>query len=220
MNETPQNEPQLTPQPQEPQRPLSDEEKRQQEQNFYAFQRELLRETIFILDKLKPNVGQEVMRTGELSRRIGEAFGITDDEFYLAGFYANIGLLGIESYISDEKRITKQDYELITRHPTISYEVLKQKGLERAAQFVLYHHEKPNGLGYYKKTSAMYPKECAFINIADRFQNYIAHQIYRPRFAYSEAVNKVLADYKDYLLLKKEEVELIETILKGFYENP
>ena len=201
--------------PQSPQQAAQSEK-----EQFYALQREFLRETIFVLHKLKPHIEQEMMRTGELTRRLGDAFGIGDDEFYLAGYYANLGLLGIEQFISNERQITKQDYELITRHPTISYEILQEKGLERASKFVLYHHEKPNGLGYYRKTSATYPRECVFINIADRFQSYIAHQIYRPRFSFSEALNKVMTEYKDYGLLKKEEVDTIEAILKGYYENP
>lgn len=205
---------------QQNQQTQSQNTEQEQIEQFYAMQRELLKETIFLLCKLKPSVEQEMVRTAELSRRIGDAFGITDDEFYLAGYYANLGLLGIEQFISNERQITKQDYELITRHPTISFEILEQKGLQRAAQFVLYHHEKPNGLGYYRKTSGTYPKECAFINISDRFQSYIAHQIYRPRFSFSEALNKAMAEYRDYSLLKKEEVELIEGILKGYYENP
>ena len=213
MDETTQNEPQSSQQ----QPAMSEQEQIEQ---FYAWQREFLKETISLLRKLKPNIEQEMMRTGELARRIGEAFGIVDDEYYLAGYYANLGLLGVEQFISNERQITKQDYELITRHPTISFEILEQKGMQRAAQLVLYHHEKPNGLGYYRKTSGTYPKECAFINIADRFQSYIAHQIYRPRFSFSEALNKAMAEYRDYSLLKKDEVEAIESILKGYYENP
>lgn len=191
----------------------------QEIEQFYASQREYLKETLFIFRKLKPNIEQEMMRTGEISTMIGSAFSITDDEYYLAGYYANLGILGIEQFISNERQITKQDYELIKRHPTISFEILEQKKLHRAAQFVLYHHEKPNGLGYFKKTSGTYPKECAFINIADRFQSYIAHQIYRPRYSFKEAINKVLAEYRDYTLLKKDEVEVIEKVLRDYYEN-
>lgn len=55
------------------------EQMNQQEQvkQFYAWQREFLIETISLLHKLKPNIEQEMMRTGELSR-------ITD---FAKGFY-------------------------------------------------------------------------------------------------------------------------------------
>lgn len=182
----------------------------------YNKEREKLREIISILSKLKPEIERELGRTGELARRIGEALDIKDEEYYLAGFYANLGFLGIEHFILDKRRITKQEYELIKRHPIISAEILEEKGFDRAAKFVLYHHEKPNGSGYFKMTT--YPKECAYINIADRFQSYVAHQIYRPKFTLKEAINKTLFDYKDYIFIKKDEVDIIEKVLKESYE--
>lgn len=189
----------------------------QEELNLkYHEERNKLRETLSILSKLKPSIEKELSRTGELARRIGEALNIEDDEYYLAGFYANLGLLGIEHFILDERRISKQEYELIQRHPVISAEILEKKGFHKAAQFVLYHHEKPNGTGYFKMTT--YPKECAYINIADRFQSYVSHQVFRPSYTLKEAINKVMFDCKDYIFIKKPEFELIQEVLKGSYE--
>ncbi|KGI55428.1 HD domain-containing protein [Campylobacter sp. MIT 97-5078] len=182
----------------------------------YNEERDKLRETTAILAKLKPEIERELMRTGELSRRIGEALNIQDEEYYLAGYYANLGFLGIENFILDKRRINKQEYELIKRHPIISAEILEEKELHRAAQFALYHHEKPNGTGYFRVTN--YPKECAYINIADRFQSYITHQIYRPKFTLKEAIDKALKDYRDYIFISKDEIDAIEPVLKGFYE--
>lgn len=182
----------------------------------YHEERSKLKEILSILSKLKPRIEKELTRTGELARKIGKALNVEDDEYYLAGFYANLGLLGIEHFILDERRISKQEYELIQRHPIISAEILENKGLHKAAQFVLYHHEKPNGRGYFKMTT--YPKECAYINIADRFQSYVSHQVFRPRHTLKEAINKVMFDYKDYIFIKKPEFELIEEILRESYE--
>lgn len=181
----------------------------------YNEERAKLQETISILSKLKPEIEREIIRTGELARRIGEVLDIQDEEYYLAGFYANLGFLGIEHFILDKRRIAKHEYELIKRHPIISAEILEEKGFDRAAKFVLYHHEKPNGSGYFKTTT--YPKECAYINIADRFQSYVAHQIYRPKFTLKEAIDKALANYRDYIFINKDEVNAIEKVLRESY---
>jgi len=181
----------------------------------YEYEKQFLKDYLKSLKLFKPILYRKVNRTGLLSRVIGEHFGIVDDDFILAGYYANLGLAALTKFVENSEHLTQEQFEQVKRHPILSYEFLMQKGLEKVANIVYYHHELPDGSGYFKETK--YPIESAYVNIADTFEGLISPKNYRPPHTFKEAVTLSLRPYKNGMLISKEELKNIEEILRAFY---
>ena len=182
----------------------------------YEFEKKFLDDYMNSLKILKPVIFKKMYRTGLLASKIGERLGVKDTEYYLAGFYANLGLLGLDKYLEREF-LNENEIEQIKRHPMLTAQILKNKGLIKAAEYVYNHHELPDGSGYYGKD--LFPKESSYINIADVFNGAITPKSYRPPLTLEEALDLALKPYKDGLFISKEELNIIKEILIGFYND-
>ena len=180
------------------------------------YEKKFLTDYMESLKFFKPLLFKKMYRTGILANKIGTALNIQDSEYYLAGFYSNISIQAMD-YLLDKPHLTEVEKEQIKRHPVLSSEYLKYKGLEKAAEYVYYHHELPDGSGYYKTDN--YPTESAYINIADTFEGLITPKSYRPAMTLKEALDITLEPYKNGLKIKKEQLEIIEKILIEFYNQ-
>ena len=183
----------------------------------FEYEKKFLDDFVGMLKLYKPFLYQKINETGIITSLIGKEFGIKEPEYYLAGYYANLGLLGVGSYLQKPGHLNVQEKEVVKRHPILSHEYLEKRGLVKCADFVYYHHELPDGSGYYKETN--FPKEASFINIADAFQGCVSPRNYRPPFTFREAIETTMKPYKNYIFLQKEEVDAIEKILKAYYET-
>ena len=182
----------------------------------FKYEKQFLDDYMNSLKFFKPVLYKKVYRTGILTNKIGKIFNIEDPEFYLAGFYANISLQAMDNLLAKDF-LSEIEREQIKRHPILSSEYLKHKRLAKCAKYVYYHHELPNGNGYYGIDN--YPKEACYINIADVFEGSITPKTYRPALTLEEALNITLSPYKDGLKISREELKEIEKILTSFYEE-
>lgn len=169
------------------------------------------------LQYFNPAFGKKLMLIGSISARIGNLLKIEDEEFYLAGYYANLSLLSMQDLAFKSEFLGEKEFETYKRHTILSSNFLKEKGLLRASEFCLYHHEKPDASGYFSKQS--YPKESALINIADNFENCISLSIYRPKYTLDEALEKTLSTFSNELILTKMEVLDIKQELIRIYDE-
>ena len=183
----------------------------------YVYEEKFLQELLVSLRLFNPILYSKINRTGKLNTMIGEIFEIRDPDFYLAGYYANFGLLALSKFVEHSTHLSKEQIEQIKRHPTLSYEFLLQKGLGNVADYVYYHHELPDGSGYNGIDN--YPKESAYINIADTFEGLISPKPYRPPHTFREAVSITLKPYRDSMLVPKNELREIEKLLYTFYNQ-
>jgi len=182
----------------------------------YGYENRFLEDYLETLRNFKPFLFQKMYRTGILNSKIGKIFEIEHPEFYLAGFYANIGLQAFTNLLLKE-HLNEREREQLSRHPVLASEFLKNRGLEYASNLVYLHHELPDGSGYYKITNI--PKEASFINISDTFEGTISIKPYRPALTLREALKVTLEPYSDNLLLSKEEIEIIKKELIKFYND-
>lgn len=180
-----------------------------------AFEKKFLDDFIAMLKLYKPYLYDKIHQTGVISMLIGQALGIDEPQYYLAGYYANIGLLAVDNFVNKGEHLSDDEFAVVKRHPVLASEYLERKGLKLCADFSYYHHEKPDGGGYFKESS--YPKESAYINIADVFQGCITPKPYRPPLTIREAIKTTLDDYRSYIMIDQNEVAEIEKVLRAFY---
>ena len=183
----------------------------------YRYEEKFLQEYLVSLRLFKPILYSKINRTGKLNIMIGELFAIEEPDFYLAGYYANLGLSALSKFVENSAHLSKEQVEQIKRHPTLSYEFVLQKGLNKVADYVYYHHELPDGSGYNGIDN--YPKESAYINIADTFEGLISPKPYRPAHTFREAMSITLKPYRDGMLVPKDELKEIESVLYKFYNQ-
>ncbi len=182
----------------------------------YEYEKKFLDDYMNSLKFFKPNIFKIMYRTGLLSSQIGKTLEIDDKEFFLAGFYANIGLLGFEKFIEKEF-LNEKEYKQIKRHPALSSQFLESKNLYKASEYVYYHHELPDGSGYYGYDN--YPVESDYIRIADTFNGAITPKSYRPPLTLKEALELSLSPYKNGLKINIDDIKKIENILIRFYND-
>lgn len=119
------------------------------------------------LELAEPVLYAKTQRIAKLCESLGGLFGFDDDEFLLASRYANITLMPLSGAMYDKHILENNVRHMVKRHPFLASEFLASKGLDRAAEIVLHHHEFPNGKGYLK--SIAFPVESNLLHIADLF---------------------------------------------------
>ena len=94
-----------------------------------------------------------VVRTGELSLRVGERFRLSGTELRelaLAAMLHDVGKIHTpDDVLSKPLRLTAAEYEVIKLHPVHGEEMLAaEPALAGAAHIVRHHHERMDGRGY------------------------------------------------------------------------
>ena len=181
----------------------------------FEFEEHFLDEFMLVLKIMKPFLYNKINQTGQVATLIGRSLGLEDRQYYLAAYYANLGLFSVELTIVKDGKLEQDEMKLVRRHPALSAEFLERKGLALAAEYAYYHHELPDGTGYYHVKN--YPLESAYINIADVFQGCITPKAYRPPLTIREALRVTLMPYSDFSKISVDTYKEIERILKNFY---
>ncbi len=176
------------------------------------FLNQFLKSIIF----LKRRLGIKIEMVGELNHRILEALKLDYDyEHVLAGYYANIGLLAVESIIEKNEHVCEKDREIIKQHVYFSSEFAKDRGLIKASEIIKLHHEKPNGKGYYRVVNENIYS--CIINIADEYIGLVSESKIRPALVCEVAINQVFKEYKFSNAIKPEQLKIIEDVLYNYY---
>ncbi|MCL6452416.1 MAG: hypothetical protein K6T78_02180 [Alicyclobacillus sp.] len=114
---------------------------------------QLLMDLVDVLDNLNPyTVGysESVLR---YALAIGQEMGMTGQallDLGLAARLSNVGVLGLQQELATkEGRYTEFEYQAMQMHAEIGAEMVRiATGNQRAASFVLHHHERIDGRGY------------------------------------------------------------------------
>lgn len=120
-----------------------------------------------------------------VSRRLGRWLKVDSeqlDTLTLCGLLHDIGKLKIpEEILNKPGKYTDEEFELVKRHPTFSYELLKGLSLDsHIKKAALYHHERCDGTGYPMGLTKDDTDEYAMIvAIADVYDAMTAARSYR-----------------------------------------
>lgn len=137
-------------------------------------------------------------------------------------------------FIKTHTELTQSDFQIIAMHPLDSIGVIIDRIPERKKEFskgdpsifdlILYHHEKPNGSGYYGVVNI--PIEVAIIAISDIFDACLSDRLYRKGLSAQESLKNAFLDYSDFLEkngynVKQIKEKLLESAIAiGFRELP
>ena len=112
---------------------------------------------------------------GDLAARVGHRLGLAEPvvtRLHLAGLLHDIGKLTLpDSILRKPGPLTEGEWSQIRRHPETGWHLIRSVGLEEIGEWVLCHHERPDGRGYpFGFTSQRIPLGGAILAAADAYQ--------------------------------------------------
>ena len=135
----------------------------------------------------------------------------------VAGYLHDIGKIGIpDSILLKPASLTKEEYEVIKRHPVIADDILshismweKEKGIIRA------HHERWDGKGYPDGLAGTdIPLLSRILSVADVYDALTSDRAYRSKMTHEEAV-KIITENAG----TQFDPEIVEIFLNVFREG-
>lgn len=127
----------------------------------------------------------------------------------LAGCLSDCGMAKISpSLLNKSTALTVEEFEEIKKHPTFSYQMVRNSPLLKDASklAILHHHERMDGSGYPfgEKASRIHPY-AKVLAVADSFHAMTSERIYKPKhspFKVLEMINEDLFGEFDITVLK------------------
>jgi diguanylate cyclase (GGDEF)-like protein/putative nucleotidyltransferase with HDIG domain len=100
----------------------------------------------------------------------------------VAGILHDIGKIGLpDAILQKPGPLGRTELAEIRTHPEIGAQVLNSRGLEDVREWVLAHHERPDGKGYpCGLTDSEIPVEAKILAVADAYEAMTADRVYRP----------------------------------------
>ncbi len=136
-----------------------------------------------------------------------------------AALLHDCGKISIRDNILNKKgKLSAEEWEIIRKHPEDGKKILDDTSFHEISDWVLYHHERMDGKGYYKLPGSEIPLESRIISVADTYSALITNRPYRGRITHDRAVEIMLSvagtqlDEKlvqRFLRLKPDELEKI-----------
>jgi PAS domain S-box-containing protein/putative nucleotidyltransferase with HDIG domain len=158
-------------------------------------------------------------RVTQLACAIAQELHLSQEQIHglrLAGLLHDIGKIAVPvEILSKPSRLSQSEWELITTHPTVGYDILKPIEFPwRIADIVHQHHERLDGSGYpqgLKNGNILI--EARILAVADVIEAMSSHRPYRPAHSLEttlEGINK----YKDILY----DSQIVDICLKLFHK--
>jgi HD-GYP domain-containing protein (c-di-GMP phosphodiesterase class II) len=131
-----------------------------------------------------------------LSGLIGEELGLPAERIgplALAGLLHDVGKIGVgDEILLKPGKLTEEEFEVMKAHTTIGHRILMGAALETQADWVLHHHERPDGRGYPGGLAGEdIPLESRIILVADAFEAIISDRPYRKGRPQADALAEI-----------------------------
>ncbi len=136
-------------------------------------------------------------RVMKYSVMIGERMGMSKEQLYwlsLSAILHDIGKIGIPDAILNKRApLEKSEKEIMKKHPILGYEIVKKvKGLRKALDGILYHHETEDGTGYPDGLkNGEIPIFAKIIAVCDTFDAMTTDRPYRKALSWEQAVDEI-----------------------------
>ena len=110
-----------------------------------------------------------------------------------ASLFIDLGKLGIpRSIISKSGKLTASEMQLMQRHPELCTKMLGPiSSFDMIKDWILYHHERVDGSGYYRLKGDEIPIASRIIAIADTYSALTMDRTYRPSLSHDEAIMEI-----------------------------
>ncbi len=116
---------------------------------------------------------------------------INPENLRYAALLLDLGKLGIPGRILNKPgKLEEEEWELMRRHPEIGVRILKPiKSFDVISDWILYHHERVDGGGYYHLKGNEIPLPARIIAVADTFAAIVMVRSYKPSRSYDDALS-------------------------------
>ena len=137
--------------------------------------------------------GRVVGRYAALTARELGIPSATADDLRLAGELHDIGKLEMPDEILEKPGpLDEREWGQIKTHPVIGATMISDAGLSRIADWVVSHHERPDGRGYPRGLGhAQIPLEASVLAVADAFHAMTTHRPYKAAMDHDSALDEL-----------------------------
>ncbi len=117
--------------------------------------------------------------------------GISPVSFEYAALLHDVGKLGVpESILNKPGKLSPEEWEVMKQHPMIAMNLLKSlPSFEEIKDWILYHHERVDGKGYYGVAKDDIPLAARLIAVCDTYSAITMKRSYKGTRTHEEAVN-------------------------------
>ncbi|MFC1769640.1 HD-GYP domain-containing protein [Nitrospirota bacterium] len=168
-------------------------------ETIYSHTMDILTNSVGLLSQRDHYTAGHSMRVYHYCRNIIERMELDVNkhfsrDLFFAAFLHDIGKIGVSDTILLKKgKLTEGELADLSTHPAKGYQMLRQfEFLQGSMDFVLYHHERPDGMGYPDKlTSSRIPLGASIISVADSFDAMTSNRPYRRSLSYERAIAEI-----------------------------
>ena len=132
-----------------------------------------------------------------------------------AALLHDLGKLGVpEAILNKEGKLSSKEMEIMKRHPEIAVQILKPlNNFAQIKEWILFHHERVDGKGYYGVADKNIPLAAKIISVADTYSVITMRRSYKSPKSYEEAIE--IMRISSNTQLDKEIVKIFMSIPKN-----
>jgi putative nucleotidyltransferase with HDIG domain len=111
----------------------------------------------------------------------------------LAGLLHDVGKAGVDgSIVGKPGPLEDHEWAAMQDHPRIGADLLEDAGIEEIREWVLAHHERPDGKGYPRRlTNPEIPLGAKILAVADAYEAMTVDRCYRPAIGRKSAIEEL-----------------------------
>lgn len=151
---------------------------------------------IGIVEARDPNLNGHSLHVQELSLLIyknlpaGFKRRINEENLKYAALFHDVGKLGVpEAILNKPAALNPEEWNVMRRHPEISVQILRPlKSFELIKEWIMYHHERIDGSGYFGLPGDKIPFAARIISVADTYSAITMARSYKPGKSHEEAI--------------------------------
>ncbi|MCW3003269.1 MAG: hypothetical protein JWQ20_2567 [Conexibacter sp.] len=147
------------------------------------------------IDARDPSTSEHSERVAKLAARLAEQRGWTPERVALlheAALVHDVGKIGIpDAILLKPSRLTREEYEVIQGHAALSARIVEEVLGAEQVDWILSHHERPDGQGYPRGLrGAELTEGAALLAAADAFDVMVSARPYSPGRSIDEALRE------------------------------
>ena len=170
---------------------------------------------IGIVEARDPNLNGHSLHVQELALLIynnlpaGFKRRINEENLKYAALFHDVGKLGVpEALLNKPASLNPEEWNVMRRHPELSVQILRPlKSFELIKEWILYHHERIDGSGYFGIPGDKIPFAARIISVADTYSAITMARSYKPGKSHEEAIE----------ILKRVEGKQLDTYLVSLF---
>lgn len=153
----------------------------------------LITRSLYERDKNEQSHSERVEELCKKTVKIMNLEGYQIGEIALLGMLHDIGKIGLnQNILKSNDMLDEREWNEIKKHPETGYHILKSVSeFSHIAEYVLCHHERPDGKGYPRAIKGdKIPIESRILSIAEAYDS-MTHNHYKEPIGHAAAVNEL-----------------------------